>query len=145
MRDSILVTAILFFLLATGAGQNPTINQVPIKQTSWASGQQMYREYCVACHGENATGKGPAAAACTVKPTNLTELAKANGGKFPYNQFYAVLQFGVPLSTPAHGSADMPIWLPLFSSLDRGRAAIGEQRMHNLARYVASLQSSKSR
>jgi len=140
MRSSILVVAMLFSSLAAAAAQTTEIHQVPIKPTSWASGQQMYREYCAACHGENATGGGPAASACTVKPPDLTKLAAQNGGKFPYNHFYAVMQFGTQLTT-AHSSADMPVWLPLWSSLNEDREGPAVQRMHNLASYVASLQA----
>jgi mono/diheme cytochrome c family protein len=141
MRGSILVIAMMFSGLAAGAAQTAEIHQVPIKHTSWASGQQMYREYCAACHGENATGAGPAASACTIKPPDLTKLADRNGGKFPYDHFYAVMQFGTQLTTPAHGSADMPIWLPLLSSLNGNHEGLALQRMHNLAAYVASLQA----
>ncbi len=141
MRNSILVIAMLFSWPVAGAAQDTEIHQVPVKPTSWASGQQMYREYCAACHGENATGGGPAASACTVTPRDLTKLAAQNGGKFPYNHFYAVMQFGTQLTSPAHGSADMPIWLPLLSSLNEDREGPALQRMHNLARYVASLQA----
>ena len=141
MRNSILVFVILLAAGITGAAQNVEIHSVPIKRTSWASGQQMYQEYCAACHGENATGGGPAASACTVRPPNLTRLAAQNDGKFPFNHFYAVIQFGTQLTTPAHGTADMPIWLPLLSSLNQDREGPALQRMHNLARYVASLQA----
>jgi len=140
MRNSMLALVILLSLVSAGVAQQTTIHQVPIKRTSWASGQQMYHEYCAACHGENAVGRGPAAAACTVKPADLTKLAARSDGKFPYDRFYAVLQFGSLAASPSHGSADMPVWLPLFSSLDPGREAIAQQRMHNLASYVATLQ-----
>jgi mono/diheme cytochrome c family protein len=142
MRNSILAMAVLLGLVAAGTAQQPTIKQAPIKRSSWASGQQMYREYCAACHGENAKGGGPAAGACLVKPPDLTLLAKRNEGKFPYDYFYSVLQFGRTMPTPAHGSADMPIWLPLFLSLGNAdQEAIAQQRMHNLAHYIASLQT----
>ncbi|MGB7585854.1 MAG: c-type cytochrome [Terriglobales bacterium] len=143
MRNSLLAIAVLVLsLVPVSAAQQVAIKQVPIKQSSWASGQQMYREYCAACHGENAKGGGPAAAACVAKPPDLTALAKKNGGKFPYDYFYSVLQFGRPLSTPAHGSAEMPVWLPMFLSLGNAdQEAIAQQRMHNLAHYLASLQS----
>ncbi|MFZ0802524.1 MAG: c-type cytochrome [Terriglobales bacterium] len=142
MRSSILALAVLLGLVAATVAQQPTINQVPIKPTSWASGQQMYREYCAACHGENAKGGGPAAAACVVKPPDLTILAKRSDGKFPYDYFYSVMQFGRTTPTPAHGSADMPIWMPMFLSLGNAdQEAMAQQRMHNLARYIASLQS----
>lgn len=142
MRKSMLAVVVLLWFLAVGAAQQPTIRQVPIERSSWASGQQMYQEYCAACHGENASGGGPAAAACVVKPPDLTTLARRNGGKFSYNYVYEVLQFGKTQSTPAHGSTEMPIWLPLFSSLNNAdRQAIAQQRMYNLAHYLASLQA----
>jgi mono/diheme cytochrome c family protein len=142
MRISFLATAVLFGLVTAGAAQQLTINQVSIKRSSWSSGQEMYREYCAACHGENGKGGGPAAAACVTKPPDLTGLAKRNDGKFPYDYFYSVLQFGRTMPTPAHGSSDMPVWMPLFLSLGNAdQEAIAQQRMHNLARYLASLQS----
>jgi len=141
MRYSILVTAVLFSGVIACGAQTTEIHQAPIKPTSWASGQQMYREYCAACHGQNAAGGGPAASACTVQPADLTKLAVRNGGKFPYDDFYAVMQFGPQLTTPAHRSADMPAWLPLFASLNEEREGPALQRMHNLARYLASLQA----
>ena len=141
MRTSMLAIALLLSLGVWGADQHTTINQVPIKRVSWASGQEMYQEYCVACHGEKADGQGPAAIAYKNKPADLTLLARRNQGKFPYDYFYSVLQFGAVLPTPAHGSSDMPVWLPLFNSLDDNHKAIAEQRMRNLARYVESLQA----
>ncbi len=139
MRNSILTIAILLSLGGAGIAQQTTLDQIPVKPTSWASGQQMYQEYCAACHGANADGQGPAASACTVKPADLRTLAGRNRGKFPYEHFYAVLQFGI--LAPTHGSADMPVWLPMFLSLNRGHDAIAQQRLRNVANYVASLQS----
>lgn len=139
MRALMLVIAMLFSFVSVGVTGQTTVNQVPIKRTSWASGKAMYQEYCAACHGKNADGQGPAAPAFKVEPPDLTGLASRNGGKFPYDHFYAVLQFGT--ATPAHGSKEMPIWAPMFSSLDGGRKGVVEQRMHNLASYVDSLQS----
>jgi len=141
MRHSILAIVVLLSMGAAAADRQTSVNQVPIQRTSWASGKQLFDEYCAACHGLKANGTGPAASACKSKPADLTGLAKHNQGKFPYNYFYAVLQFGTLLPTPAHGSADMPIWMPLFYSLDEERKAIAEQRMHNIANYVASLQA----
>jgi mono/diheme cytochrome c family protein len=131
--------AVLLAASAWGTDQSP-IQHVPIKRTSWASGQQMYQEYCAACHGVKADGNGPAAAACKVKPANLTGMAKSNGGKFPYYYFYDVVKFGTHMATPAHGSPDMPIWFPLFLSLDDRGEGLAMQRMHNVASYVESLQ-----
>jgi len=139
MLRSVFAFALLLTASAWGNDQT-TINQVPIKPTSWASGQQMYQEYCAVCHGTKADGNGPAAPACKVKPANLAGMAKSNGGRFPYYYFYNVVKFGTHMATPAHGSRDMPIWFPLFLSLDGRGEGFAMQRMYNVAGYVESLQ-----
>ena len=47
-------------------------------------GQKLYTQYCASCHGADGKGNGPAAAKLNPKPTDLTQLAKRNGGKFPF-------------------------------------------------------------
>src|SRR5260370_17881984 len=47
------------------------------------SGKLQFRQYCAQCHGMDATGDGPVAAALNHKPANLTTLSKNNGGGFP--------------------------------------------------------------
>jgi hypothetical protein len=42
---------------------------------------------------------------------------------------------------PSHGSSEMPVWGPLFQSLDRYHDAIVQQRISNLVTYLGSLQA----
>jgi mono/diheme cytochrome c family protein len=139
MRWLIVSFAVLLLFVGAIGDQQVAVHQVPIKKTSWTSGQEMYQEYCAVCHGKDGNGDGPAAPALKVPPADLTTLAKRNGGKFPYDHFAVVLRFGNP--TPAHGSKDMPVWGPLFWSLPDHSEAIIHQRISNLAGYVASLQA----
>jgi mono/diheme cytochrome c family protein len=132
-------------LLATAAfgiaQTGPVIKQVPVSPTSAASGKQMYTTYCAVCHGADGRGGGPAAIALKSVPTNLTELARDNGGKFPETHIYSVLQFG--MEEPAHGSKDMPVWGPALRSLDRGSPStemLEHQRLANLTNYLKTLQ-----
>jgi|SRR5215469_16507415 len=75
---------------------------------------------------------------CTEKPTDLTQLAKSHGGNFPADQVAVTLKFG---SGPtAHGSADMPVWGPLFRSLEKYHDAVVPQRISNLVKYIEGLQ-----
>ncbi len=44
----------------------------PVDATRAARGQALYQEYCVACHGAQGKGDGPAGAQLPVKPFDLT-------------------------------------------------------------------------
>lgn len=132
-------------LLATAAfgiaQTTPQIKNVPVQHTSPASGKIMYDSYCAVCHGMDGRGNGPAAPALKQPATDLTLMAKQNGGKFPDAHIYAVLQFGT--ETSAHGSKDMPVWGPALRSLDRGSPTtemVQHQRIVNLTNYLRTLQ-----
>ncbi|HEX4007270.1 MAG TPA: cytochrome c [Acidobacteriaceae bacterium] len=141
-RIHVAFVAGLLATAAFGVAQTQTkIVQVPVKETSPASGKQMYTTYCAVCHGADGRGNGPAAVALKVQPTDLVQLAKDNGGKFPGAHVYAVLQFGT--ETSAHGSKDMPVWGPALRSLDRGNPTSDmqeHQRIANLTDYLRTLQ-----
>jgi mono/diheme cytochrome c family protein len=116
----------------------PVVKETAIQQTNAASGKEMYTEYCAPCHGMDGKGTGPAAGAMKTPPTDLTQLAKKQGGKFPANHVTSVLKFGP--GARAHGSADMPVWGPLFQSLDRYHDTTAQQRIANLIGYIETLQ-----
>ena len=61
----------------------PGIKRVPAHPTTALSGQELFHEYCAVCHGVDAKGGGPAAAALLVKPDDLTQIARKNGNKYP--------------------------------------------------------------
>lgn len=118
--------------------QKPTVKETPIKQTSAASGKEMFIQYCAPCHGADATGKGPAASAMKMPPTDLTQLARKHDGKYPAASVASVLKFGN--GPGAHGSADMPVWGPLLQSLDKYHDTTAQQRIANLVNYIETLQ-----
>jgi mono/diheme cytochrome c family protein len=117
----------------------PTIKQVPIAYTRSDSGKDMFVSYCAVCHGKDARGNGPAATAMKTPPADLTILAKDNGGKYPASHVAAVIRGQGALAS--HGTQDMPIWGPLFSSLTPGDQAQVELRTSNLVSYIDSLQA----
>ena len=140
---SILFLAALSSTALCGIAQQttPQIKQVPIQQTSAVSGQEMYNTYCAVCHGVDGRGNGPAAPALKTPPKNLATLSVRNGGTFPWSHVQTVLKFGV--ETPAHGSAEMPIWGHLFSTLQPGNktsALLADQRIGNLSNYLKQMQ-----
>jgi len=114
------------------------IKHVPIKQTSPASGAEMYKTYCAVCHGADGRGGGPAAEALKIPPNDLTVLATQNGGKYPSLKIAAMLRGETTL--PAHGTKEMPIWGNLFWNLSGGHESEVQQRISNLNRYLESIQ-----
>ncbi len=66
-------------------------------------------------------------------------MAKRNNGKFPAEHFAAVLRFGS--GGHEHGTSDMPVWGPLFNSLEpTNTEGMADLRIKNLTKYVESLQ-----
>jgi len=135
----ILCTCIVGAQEKTQAQPEKVIQHVPVKATSPASGKDMYMSYCAVCHGTDGKGGGPAASALKVPPTDLTLLSKNNGGKYPALKVTASIRGEAAL--PAHGSKEMPVWGPLFSSLASGHQAEVQQRVANLTQYIETLQA----
>ncbi len=50
-------------------------NPIPRDQTSIARGRNLFKTYCIACHGPEGRGDGPAAAGLNPKPPNLVKMA----------------------------------------------------------------------
>ena len=61
-----------------------------------------------ACHGESGKGDGAVAESLRVPPTDLTMLSRKNGGVFPYDRVYHVIDGREVVG--AHGTRDMPVW-----------------------------------
>jgi mono/diheme cytochrome c family protein len=146
-RKLIWIFAILaVFALVLSAQNQPqtaqpttVIKHVPIKQTSPASGPEMFNTYCAVCHGKDGKGAGPAAEALKAPPTDLTSLAAKNGGKYPAMKVSSVIRGEDVLA--AHGSRDMPVWGKLFWTISGGNDAEVLQRVANLNKYIESLQA----
>ena len=114
------------------------IKHVPMRQTSPASGAEMYKAYCATCHGIDGKGNGPAAEALKVPPTDLTMLSARNGGKYPALRVSAIVRGEEVLA--AHGSKDMPIWGNLFWNISGGHESEVQQRVSNLNKHIESMQ-----
>jgi mono/diheme cytochrome c family protein len=106
-----------------------------------AFGEALYHEQCAACHGEDATGNGPAASALKVAPPNLTEISKRAGGTFPAARVVEIITYGGNIA--AHGSGPMPVWGRVFSTEGGGGkigAARSRQALIALKRYLETIQ-----
>jgi mono/diheme cytochrome c family protein len=114
------------------------IKKVPVPYTRVSSGKDMYLSYCASCHGTDAKGNGPAASAMRSAPTDLTQLAASNGGRFPENHVSQMIKGDY--ETPSHGSKDMPVWGSIFEALGTKNDGEVQLRIRNLTKYIASLQ-----
>lgn len=117
----------------------PTVKHVPITDAPSNSGKEMFRSYCAVCHGTDAKGNGPAASALKTTPPDLTLLAQRNSGKYPSAHVSSVIRGQATLAS--HGTQDMPVWGPLFSSISQGHEGQVQQRTANLVNYIEGLQA----
>lgn len=139
MTSRCMVLLLVSFLVFAGVMANAqSVKKVSVTPTSVASGDEMFKTYCASCHGTDGKGTGPAAAALTKPPANLSELAKRNGGKFPASKVYGAIKGDS--STLAHGSKEMPVWGSVFQSLSHGDQGQVQLRISNLTSYIESLQ-----
>lgn len=135
--EILLLLGVCLGLGNTAFAQDKQAQKEPVKQAAPLSGAGMFKDYCAVCHGKDAKGDGPAASALKQKPANLTTLAKRHDGKFPDLYVQEVLRNGV--KSPAHGDAEMPVWGPLFRTMDAD-PDIMYVRISSLVSYIKSLQ-----
>jgi mono/diheme cytochrome c family protein len=138
-RSTLLLALAVAMMGMFAIAQQKEIKHVPLKDTSAASGKQMYETYCAVCHGKDGKGNGPAAEALKVPPTDLTTLAQKNGGKYPSTHVSATIQGDQAVA--AHGSKEMPVWGNLFWHISQGHSAEVQLRIANLNKYIEDMQA----
>lgn len=141
------------FIYAGFALQAPPPGQLPPREPPappWPPEQQahlietleggaLYVAYCASCHGRDARGNGPAAAALKVTPPDLTTLSQRNGGKFPRELVEKTILGEDPVAM-AHGSREMPVWGPIFGQIEWDQD-LRNVRVRNLSNYLESIQA----
>jgi mono/diheme cytochrome c family protein len=87
------------------------VSAVAVAQGRVDVGKREYDNNCAVCHGANGKGGGPYVELLKRSPPDLTTLAKTNGGIFPVNRAYEVIEG----AGAGHGTRDMPIWGQAYS------------------------------
>jgi mono/diheme cytochrome c family protein len=113
-----------------------------------ALGRAEFMANCAQCHGIDGRGDGIIAGYLTTAPTDLTRLARANGGVLPRDALYATIEGG-PEPGP-HGTREMPAWGDRYSVeaaeamgftyTPAEQTAFIHRRITALLDYIATLQ-----
>jgi mono/diheme cytochrome c family protein len=106
--------------------------------TAAAKGKIIYQRYCTSCHGAQARGDGPLASDLKVPPADLTQLAAANEGKFPFDR--VARSIDGRLKTRGHGTPDMPVWGEVFPKTKGTESSTVESAVNRITQYLWSIQ-----
>ncbi len=135
-------TAVAAWLMAASAAA-----QTSTPADEVAIGKDEYTASCALCHGAAGRGDGQLAEFLSTPPANLAELAKRNGGHFPFSEIYQIIA-GDP-KIRAHGGAAMPVWGDYFEAQAFVAGALDAQAAEQVARgrilsvvyYLQSIQT----
>ena len=125
----LVLIAMTFVGTVVAAGQAPPATA--------ESGSDLFYNNCASCHGTDGKGNGPLGQVLTVRPSNLTIIAKNTGGKFPAAKIYELIDGRNP-AVRGHGGPDMPVWGEVFAA--RGSTASVKNRINALVKYIETLQ-----
>jgi mono/diheme cytochrome c family protein len=158
-RGAAVTLALLVIAPAAWSRQAP-VKRVTYRAVASVNGKDLYKEYCLHCHGEDGTGHGPDAAVLRVPPADLTTFAARNGGKFAnaavedkINGWKLVPASMKDMSDRVNAMNTgkdagnvpvMPLFGPIFASLYSQEIRDRQVRMANLVRYVKSMQVAAS-
>ncbi|MGB9234278.1 MAG: cytochrome c [Terriglobales bacterium] len=137
MRHKLSWGVAIVFVCALAAAQSETKTGTPANAEP-VSGKVLYSSYCALCHGSDGKGGGPFSPQLKIWPPDLTQLTKKNNGVFPGMHVEEAVDG--EFAKPSHGSAEMPIWGPVFRSMAHGRKDSARVRIDALVKYLESIQ-----
>ena len=95
--------------------------------------------YCSSCHGRTGRGDGPVADGFRIRPQDLTQFARRNGGMFPAEQTRRLVD-GRDARVRAHGASDMPVWGDAFVKREGLDDKAAKARIDAVVRFLESIQ-----
>ena len=105
------------------------------------SGRDLFQFYCATCHGPSGKGDGPVVSSLKRQPPDLTTIAERNSGHFPTDRLERYVA-GDDEPPAVHGTREMPVWGPIFRSLEP-HDRLTRVRIANVVAFVESLQSKR--
>jgi len=136
MAQKLIWTIAIMTLVASAAAQSNS--KGAMAGTEAVSGKELYNAYCALCHGPDGQGGGPFSPQLKVWPVDLTQLTKKNHGVFPEMHIREAIDG--EFAKPSHGSAEMPIWGPVFRSMAHGHKDSAQVKLDALVKYLESIQ-----
>ena len=141
MRLTLCGFGLSLVLAGAFSAQSTVTAQEPASPASLAiAGANNFAQYCVACHGKDAKGTGTLAATLKPKPADLTLLTKNNGGTYPRDMVFQVIdgtQEGQGTRRRRHAAVGRRRSWPSAGS-DNADAV--KRRIDSLVEYLATLQ-----
>ena len=107
-------------------------------------GKKEYDARCAVCHGSAGKGDGPYVAQLKAGSSDITMLAKDNGGEFPSARVLAALDGRSEVQ--AHGPREMPLWGDVYlaegpsGKLPKDREGYVNEHLRALIAYLETLQ-----
>jgi nucleotide-binding universal stress UspA family protein/mono/diheme cytochrome c family protein len=143
-RAGVVAMAILGALLFAPLASAPAMAQEPVappatEMRQRVTGGEVFRTYCATCHGPSGRGDGPLASSMRIRPADLTQISRRNGGEYPSEIVFRTIDGKTPVR--GHGGPDMPVWGDAFArSRDGGDAATIKERIDSLVEHLRLLQ-----
>jgi len=86
------------------------ISGAAFAQQTFDLGKYEYDTKCASCHGLSGKGDGMLRPYLVNAPSDLTTLAKRNGGAFPSQLVWLTIDGRTEKPIGPHGSREMPVW-----------------------------------
>ena len=139
-------------LLAAFGGAGAALAQGPVEDPERPApvvvtpDEREFLNSCASCHGEDGKGAGFLTRVFRgVDPGDLTQLSARNGGTFPLERVFSVIDGRTEVA--AHGSRKMPVWGARYmtaASAEWGPDELNELRVRNriygLVHYIQAIQ-----
>ena len=138
MRNEFLPVAVA---LALVTAQNLPAQAQEKKIPATVAGGATFQSYCAVCHGADAKGESRLTDKLRVRPPDLTLLAERNGGSYPDDKVFMIIDGRKPVK--GHGRADMPIWGDAFdnSSYDGDSEERTKEKIAAVVEYLKAIQA----